>query len=63
MSKTSDKKHNLYKIATIEFSEQEQKKLNKKASKYLFDNNEIYEINDIQEKEDELFYQVINKTL
>jgi len=45
LSKTSDKKHNLYKIATIEFSEQEQKNLNKKASKYLFDNNEIYEIN------------------
>ncbi len=45
LSKTSDKKHNYYKIATIEFSEQEQKKLNKKVSQHLFNNNEIYEIN------------------
>ncbi len=45
LSKTSDKKHNYYKIATIEFSEQEQKKLNKKVSQHLFNNSEIYEIN------------------
>lgn len=45
LSKTSNKKNNFYKIATIEFSEQEQKKLNKKLSQHLFSNNEIYEIN------------------
>lgn len=45
LSKTSNKKNNFYKIATIEFSEQEQKKLNKKLSQHLFRNNEIYEIN------------------
>lgn len=44
-SKTSDKNHNYYKIATVEFSEQEQKKLNKKVSQHLFNKNEIYEIN------------------
>lgn len=45
LSKTSDKNHNYYKIATVEFSEQEQKNLNKKVSQHLFNNNEIYEIN------------------
>lgn len=46
LSKESDKSHNYYKIATIEFSKQEQKKLNKKISQHLFNKNEIYEIND-----------------
>ena len=46
LSKASDKSHNYYKIATIEFSKQEQKKLNKKISQHLFNKNEIYEIND-----------------
>lgn len=49
-SKTSSQKNNYYKIATIEFSQQEQKKLNKKISQHLFNNNEIYEINDETKK-------------
>ena len=50
-SKTSSQKNNYYKIATIEFSQQELKKLNKKISQHLFNNNDIYEINDDAKKE------------